>query len=126
MHARTLVAVAVAAMLLGAALPLMSGTGTAEATIDDIMSGECNNAASEDALDTHRNTGVGAFGLDEIQHPPGLTKFDPTGEPVGPFAQPLFATGVVIGFAAEGEPIIDETNPALNGNSGVEHCPGAD
>ena len=108
-------------------MPLAGSTGTAEATIDEIMSGECNSEASDDALEAHRNTGVGAFGLDEVQHPPGLTQFDPvTGESVGPFAMPLFATGVVIGFVADGEPIIDETNPALNGNSGVENgCSGA-
>ena len=73
------------------------------ATVHPIQSGDCNGF----------NAPFSPSGGD----PPGITGQSEADN----FAKPLFASGVVIGFDSEGEPIIDFTNPALNGDNG--NCP---
>ncbi len=96
-----------AALALSIGLSLATGVGTAQATVHPIQSGECSGAGELDPAGGE---------------PPGISGQSNTGN----FAAPLFATGVLLGFDPEtGEPIIDEDNPALNGESGVEECPNA-
>lgn len=77
----------------------------AAATVHPIQSGECSGAGELDPAGGE---------------PPGIS--DPTR---GNIARPLFATGVLVGFDANGDPIIDFTKAALNGGSGTAHCPNA-
>ena len=84
---------------------LATTTSTVEATVHPIQSGECSGAGFLDPAGGE---------------PPGISG----GSNAENIARPLFATGVIIGFDGD-DPIIDENNPALNGESGVEHCPNA-
>jgi hypothetical protein len=85
---------------------LATTTSTVEATVHPIQSGECSGAGFLDPAGGE---------------PPGISG----GSNAENIARPLFATGVLLGFDENDEPIIDPDNPALNGESGVEHCPNA-
>ena len=77
----------------------------AAATVHPIQSGDCSGPGADP---------FSPAGGD----PPGIT--GQSNENADNFAQPVFATGVLIGFDENG-PIIDEDNPALNGDNG--NCP---
>ena len=97
--------VLVIALIAVMAMGLMS-VDTASATVHPIQSGDCSGPGSDP---------FSPAGGD----PPGITgQSDPH---AGNFAKPVFATGVLVGFDSEGNPIIDPTNPALNGDNG--NCP---
>ena len=114
------VSLTVAVLLVVAGFALF-GSNSAEATVDPIMSGECSNQEADDQIEANRDNP--APFPNDIQHPPGISG----GSNADNVAKPLFASGVLLGFDGDGNPIIDGANPALRGDSGVENgCPGAD
>jgi hypothetical protein len=103
MHARLTRLAFAGALVLGTALPT-----AASAAIHPITSSECAARESQ--------TGAG-----DLQDPPGQTPSGPTLDQSD--LRALQATGVLT--FVDGVPVFDPTNPALNGNSGAEHCPNA-
>ncbi len=68
-----LVGLALVLGLLVVSVALFGNSGTVEATIDPIMSGECQSDAGAAAVEEGRPDFPGLVGGNNVQHPPGLS-----------------------------------------------------